>query len=371
MTETKELTPEEEREIGKRLYFHACASEDNRKVGLSYLVHASNRSDPEAMYYVASFILSGLLTISNPKNPTEHALWLLCRSSAKGCIMARALLNKYCNEHYKQRFSYFQEKSNKRLTGFNGKPIKINRRGLFTPVDVHLYYDEELRVNILQIDVNVNFLHLDNSMEDVCAFEKAVIDGIKLWNGHYEVFGGQSVMVCVDVTKNEKSFDAVSVVPVGEYLSNFFKEFADKMPTNETKDQFHQIITDKRSFANLLFGWSVHSRKIIYMQSENGKFNSYDEIMHTAKHEFGHCLGLGDLYQEQEAGLPGVPIGSYPELDCYAVTDRFYHAVMCDHFGPVTNNDIEMVILAFSKNKFQHFQSKKIKKISEALGKGN
>ena len=45
---------------------------------------------------------------------------------------------------------------------------------------------------------------------------------------------------------------------------------------------------------------------------------------------------------------------------------------MCDHHGPISNNDIEMVILAFRENKMQLFQKQKSKdKESEALGKGN
>ena len=40
--------------------------------------------------------------------------------------------------------------------------------------------------------------------------------------------------------------------------------------------------------------------------------------------------------------------------------------------APVTNNDIEMVVLAFSENRFQRFQPDRTgKRISEALGKGN
>jgi len=94
--------------------------------------------------------------------------------------------------------------------------------------------------------------------------------------------------------------------------------------------------------------------------------------MHVAKHEFGHALGLGDLYQSIPDTLVGVEKGTYAELDSYAVTDKFYNLVMCDHHGPVSNNDIEMVILAFKENRMQLFQPMKLKgKISTALGRGN
>lgn len=45
---------------------------------------------------------------------------------------------------------------------------------------------------------------------------------------------------------------------------------------------------------------------------------------------------------------------------------------MCDHHGPISNNDVEMVILAFRENKMQLYQPGKLKgKLSSALGKGN
>jgi hypothetical protein len=101
-------------------------------------------------------------------------------------------------------------------------------------------------------------------------------------------------------------------------------------------------------------------------------FDDYEEIKHVAKHEFGHTLGLGDLYASAKDSLEGVEKGSFIELDGYAIQDRFYNLVMCDHHGPISNNDIEMVVLAFSKNKEQLYQPGELKrKISSALGKGN
>ena len=101
------------------------------------------------------------------------------------------------------------------------------------------------------------------------------------------------------------------------------------------------------------------------------KFNDYNEIRHVAKHEFGHALGLGDLYASKSDNLTGVNKGQFAELDSYYVSDKVYNLVMCDHHGPVSNNDIEMIILAFRENKMQNYQQQLTKKISEALGKGN
>ena len=63
--------------------------------------------------------------------------------------------------------------------------------------------------------------------------------------------------------------------------------------------------------------------------------------------------------------------GKYYDIEDYHVRGGYFDMVMCNH-GPVTNNDIEMVILAFQTGKFQNYQKqKKSDKISSALGAGN
>ena len=132
------------------------------------------------------------------------------------------------------------------------------------------------------------------------------------------------------------------------------------------------MITSKRSFVTMGLKWSANSRKIICVHSENGKFDDYNEIMHVAKHKFGHALGLWDLYESKSDQLSDVGKGTYYELDGYCMTDKFYNLVMCDHHGPISNNDVEMVLLAFRENKTQLYQPIKFKgKISNALGKCN
>lgn len=84
-------------------------------------------------------------------------------------------------------------------------------------------------------------------------------------------------------------------------------------------------MNNKRSFATNGLKWSVNSRKIICIQSENGLFNDYDEIKHVAKHEFGHALGLGDLYASSIDSLTGVNKGTFSELDSYAISDKYYN----------------------------------------------
>jgi hypothetical protein len=133
-----------------------------------------------------------------------------------------------------------------------------------------------------------------------------------------------------------------------------------------------ETLATRRSFATLGFKWTTTSSKIIVIQSENENFDDYQEITHVAKHEFGHALGLGDLYYSPSDDLQGVEVGTFSELDSYAISNKVYNLVMCDHRGPISDNDIEMVVLAFSENEMQNYQpSRKRTKISEALGAGN
>jgi len=55
------------------------------------------------------------------------------------------------------------------------------------------------------------------------------------------------------------------------------------------------------------------------------------------------------------------------------VSNKNYNLVMSDHHGIISNNDIEMVVLAFSNDEVQLFQEDPRHKgtISKALGRGN
>lgn len=255
------------------------------------------------------------------------------------------------------------------LIGFDNKPIRIKREGILTPVDAVL--ENKDGENIFHLRLNLFFL--DDDLENCREFEQAVIAGIKKWEGDYTVFNGQPLKVIVDVSVEDRLFDNVVVTPLTEDLEEKITALTDAIPASKNKKAATDLLSEKRSFAVPGLGkWSVHSRKLICIQCKDGRFDNYAEIADVSKHEFGHVLGLGDLYKE-EGKFSGVEKGSYPELDKYYAGDRFYNLVMCDHHGPVSDNDIEMVILAFSENKMQLYQPQENAKgkISEALGKGN
>ncbi len=357
------------RETGKAYLFGNQEDAETKSKGLQLIIEAHKQKDAEATFIVAKLLLDGVLKASG-KNTTDYALSLMCSAANNGCIQARAYLNAFCDERYSDEYDTIDNKHTVgALVDFDGKPIRINRQGIFTPIDAVLEYENNQ--NILTLKTNLLFLN-DESMDNPEKFEQAVIQGIREWEGEYEVFGGQHLRVHIELTNDANLFDNLLIMPVTEEIGSTMKAVSNVLGTKERKAQISDLLENKRSFVTSGMKWSATSRKIICVQSADGKFDDYEEIKHVSKHEFGHALGLGDLYYSPTDSLAGVEIGTYGELDSYAITDKYYNLVMCDHHGPISNNDIEMVILAFRENKMQMYQPSKIKgKVSAALGKGN
>ena len=357
------------REVGKNCFFNCNGDTQKRGEGIQALIKAQSLGDPEATYIVARLIIDGVLK-SSAKDQQEYALTLMCSSANSGCIQARAFLNAYCEERYQDEHDDIRVvEPSGALVDFDGKPIKINRQGLFTPIDAVL--ENEGGLNVLNLSINVMFVYREE-INDPEKFEQAVYDGILAWQGDYEVFGGQKLKVQIHLTNDDNIFDNLLIMPITGEIGATIQSVSNAIGTKKSKLQVSDVMMNKRSFATSGLRWTVNSRKIICLQSRDGRFDDYEEIMHVTKHEFGHALGLGDLYASAVDSLSGVEKGTYAELDSYVINDKFYNLVMCDHHGPISNNDIEMVVLAFRENKMQLFQPSRLKgKISSALGKGN
>lgn len=357
------------REFGKNCFFNCNGDTQKRSEGIQALIKAQSLGDPEATYIVARLIIDGVLK-SSAKDQQEYALTLMCSSANSGCIQARAFLNAYCEERYQEEHDDIRVvEPSGALVDFDGKPIKINRQGIFTPIDAAL--ENEGSLNVLNLSINVMFVY-GEEINDPEKFEQAVYDGILAWQGDYEVFGGQKLKVQIHLTNDDNIFDNLLIMPITGEIGATIQSVSNVIGTKKSKLQVSDVMMNKRSFATSGLKWTVNSRKIICIQSRDGKFDDYEEIMHVTKHEFGHALGLGDLYASTVDSLDGVEKGTYTELDSYVINDKFYNLVMCDHHGPISNNDIEMVILAFRENKMQLYQPSRLRgKISSALGKGN
>ena len=361
--------PEIDLENGKRLAFSPESTPEEKREGLLLLDSASRKGNPEAQYIIGKMLLEGTISLKIGDS-TSAAIDLLYKAARKEYYPARILISNYCRKRYNRAFPA-GEKKKQPLTDFDGNRIVINHTGKMVPVDAVLNYTDQGE-NILTFSLNLMILDENVKVEDPAKLKAAIINGIRMWEGNYTVFGGQQLRAKINITEEPRLFDNVVIALMGGDFLRLLKK-STSIRRSDKALRLRSVINDKRSMAAMGYKkWSVRTRRIICLHSQTDTFNDYNEIMHVVKHEFGHVLGLGDLYEESGAGLPGVPAGSYPELDCFVVKDQFYHLVMCDHHGLISNNDIEMVVLAFSENRLQQYQpTEKNKKISKALGRGN
>lgn len=358
------------REMGKNYFFNHRDDPEKREKGLQLLLDAVEENDPEACFLVARLLLDGVLTCKG-EDAVEKALRLMCVSANNGYVQARTFLNSYCKTRY-QRFrrlkSWLRPRHNV-LLDFNGEPIRVSCRGLQTPVDVVLSFENGKAV--LTISLNVRFFGDEHLPQPHC-FRAAVMEGIRAWQGEYTVFNGQPITVRVHAVETQSMQDSLPILPVTDQMEVFMHTFGNVLFGEGARDVVKQAVTSKRSFTTMHRGWSTTSRKVVCIQTTDDRFTDFEEMYHVSKHEFGHVLGLGDLYADPRCSLGGVVKGTFPELDSYVVTDRYYNLVMCDHHGPISNNDIEMVILAFRENRIQLYQPDNLRiPLSAALGRGD
>jgi len=372
----KQLTKEqaaEKREYAKVCILTAKGNKAKVREGLTALQEACMQGDPEAIFIMAKLNLEGFLTPTK-ESREERGMKLLFQASEMGSLQARVMLNELCQEKYQQDFKLVKDRTTEPhpLVDFEGKPIVIQRTGLFTPIDAVLEFKEGK--NILTFKCNLDFMNL-YAANDGEKFKEAVVKGVKAWEGEYQVFGGQQLTIKIEVTTENKLLDSIHIYLMNDEGRELFGQtgkLLGKIGQEETQSYIENLAAMENSFATIGRKWSVKSKKMICIVKDDTDEVAYDDITGITTHEFGHALGLGDLYKNPQAGMPGVPKGTFVELDSYYVAPSCYHLAMGSHQGLISNNDIEMIVLAFSENARQNYQPDRWgTNISEALGKGN
>ena len=182
--------------------------------------------------------------------------------------------------------------------------------------------------------------------------KQAVLDGFNSWAGTYTVFGGQTLKVEMVVSETFATHDALRVLLIEP------STILNKLNTS--------LDTSMSWGGKGIYDWVPDAQKIILMRKDDNPTlslqDNLNDFLETAKHEFGHTLGLGDAYKGFFFGK-GVDVNKYKDAE---------YSVMLASVNSITSNDIEMVILAFSTGQRQNFQvDLPWQKISEALGNGD
>jgi len=225
---------------------------------------------------------------------------------------------------------------------------KINQDKITTsPVKV------EIVGNDIIIRVYANFKGADETVYPGGSktYEELAKEGFNKWAGTYNVFGRESNVSVIVVDSDEAN------------LLNYGQKFTNININDETG----------RSHVSYGFGgWSITNsgKMTVYTRTGEGtneRQRTETEFSNTVAHEFGHMLGLDDAYGE----------GSRPEADITAEIPS--NDIMRSHWGTpvITDNDIEMLVLAWSNNEMQHYRNysegfwifKKHYKQSDAIGK--
>jgi hypothetical protein len=254
------------------------------------------------------------------------------------------------------------------LIDFKGKPLRLHKTGIRYPVDAVL--TEEDGENVLTLTARINFI--DFLMLEQggipAAYKDAVLAGFRDWSGSYLVFRDQPLSVVVNVNETESIVDTIFVYVLDQEASNGMRDQYGRMKLRQAE----AFMANARSSATIgpkVLEWRSWFPKSIYLFQND--LSDLERGRTVARHEFGHMLGIGDLYRDYSTGLRGVEGDKYPDLAPYFRGKATFDMVMCNN-GAVTNNDIEMVLLAFREGRMQNYQKKKKSdKLSAALGRGN
>lgn len=359
-------------EAGMFYFSNEARNRDQINKGINLLKQACKLGSPEASFMMGKLAWEGYI---EPKKGVkkDEALKLLFYAASKGVLQAKVMLNEICEERYWEKFGAMQESVQQGpLTDFDGKKINIKCKGLRTPVDAVLKYEDGK--NILTFKAYVNII-CDGEELLPEELRRTILDGMREWAGDYTVFGGQALTVVVDVEESSKFFDTLDVYIMDDGMQELMQDVAKAISGivgTKAITNTNALIERQASFAAFHKDWAVKGKKSVFLRCTKDDYDNYEKIRSVVKHEFGHVLGLGDLYYEKEKGFDGVEKGTYEELNSYHISDKLYNLVMCSNHGAISNNDIEMIVLAFSEDEMQRYQSTDWNyDISKALGKGN
>lgn len=308
------------------LYFTPGASAPERRKGLDLFRRAANQHHAEAMFLFGRSILTDKKLGLMITEQTIRTAWASIYNAAVfGSLSAKHFLDQVCRERYEEAFPP-QESAMEAgpLKDSDGKVIRIKRTGLLTPVDAVLDYQNGENVLTLSADLVFETLEKLEDADSEDAFCKTVIEGFREWEGSYEVFGGQKVRIRTEFSVNQNSFDRVRIIAGDQELDRMIMDAFQKAPWTDQTAYENSAAVTSIGFRK----WTARSRKFILFRHAGKLIQDPERLKHYAKHEFGHVLGLGDLYQSAAHGLKGTESEGFAELETYEIIPQKYNLVM-------------------------------------------
>jgi len=290
---------DEMREVGKKLLFSPISSIEEKQHGLEMLLQAVTKDDPEAQYLIGKFCLEGRIR-SQEGDSIKKGTLLLCKSANSNYMPARVALDSYCNIRYNQ--NHWEEKEyDGPLVDFEGKRIVIDCSGKMVPVDAKLEYKNGQ--NILTFSLNLSILDDESCIADQEKLFDTIIQGIKMWEGEYKVFGNQDLSVKINVTRKKRLYLCLYYVAL--IIASFLVGTGISVIQNP-RDYF----PEKSLYA---YDKEGHRRiEVVY------KYDQVEVILFMDSRE----EVIGGLYEANEWGTKSFVIGSYdPESDTRQKTE--------------------------------------------------
>ena len=264
-----------------------------------------------------------------------EALEILCALSEK----SRALFQKECGSLPKRLGETLEEKYGtlqKHTRGFEAIQARIAG-------------------NVLTLDVYVNFTGAYTTKLEGHSFAALAMQGLRLWQGEYagnkydfepnmfftvkmrlnEIYNGRNARA------GQNYFGFACINALGRGYTNYGMGFYDR----------HLLGTKEGALYD-----RGYTNGTIVMYSGLRSHYTKDQYVKVAAHEFGHVLGLGDLYGQ---GLK--PTAEIPEGAFYVAGD------MMGTHGKVTPNNIEMLLEAYTTGWYQAFVTKGYEKKSAVI----
>ena len=220
----------------------------------------------------------------------------------------------------------------------------------------------KINKNNVEIIAHIKFTGKANELfpESEKTYAEVIVEGIRnLWGidvvgNEFDFVPGLKGSVSVDIIYETPGNPHVGL-PNQEYMYITVEERKDSL-----WDQIQHILPFSSHGVphtnNTKIFWSITNGQTITMYPNYIGYNDYDlyGYQETVSHEFGHCLGLADGYPSANGGL------KLKNNEEFIVESETRESCIMFYNQKVYSNDIEMVLYAFSENKWQYYFDKGI-----------